>query len=224
MFNLREEQEKFLNAIWEFRPDELPGDAPKGVSGRFSAYTYSVFERIRASIEEDYPRLFEWIEERNESPENWVRDLLRTKPPNSWTLAEAAVGMKFYLESKGEFEALRLALLDEAENESAWCEEWNETRGAPTEKMNSFLSGSACIVRTRTLRKVGEVSYFRGSEGVQEFLIPNAFRDLFQVPTRVDELEAVFAKVNEAPEVVQKWIQESITNGYLVLTPVDRND
>lgn len=209
--SLREQQFAFMEGLWNFR-----------AKGEFEVYHYAVFERLRSSIEEDYPRLMEELDRRGESRTRFIQELLHFVPPASWTLAEAGSGVRAFLLSVDDIEALRFAELDEAENEAAWCEDWPEAPGIPEEKFRAFSEGRLRVVRTKTWRVEGGTVFWRGTEGLseQEGLPP--LLELFTRPMDISELEKVCEHAELSPTEVTDLLRDGIARGWLVLTPNGR--
>jgi hypothetical protein len=171
---LAKAEAEFFSALSE------DGGIPEGLRGRFEIYRYAYFERIRGSIEEDYPTLFEYLESVVDQTdgldtEKLTRDLLARNHPSSWTLAEAGLSIRASLDSLlsgselGPIrkEALRLADADEAESLASWLEEWPETKVDRKKWVSEFTEGRLRLARTKTWRETEDRIYWRNEGGVR---------------------------------------------------------
>lgn len=202
-----------------------------GVRGDMEVYRYAFFERIRASIEEDFPRLFGFLAELA-SPigsEAITRALLSAYPPVSWTLAEASQSViptlaRIYPALDFEIfqEATSRARLDEAENEAAWVEEWFEPNSPKATWVDRFGRGELALVRSKTWRVAGSKVFWRSHAGVQEkpkadFTDREELLSIVLAPTLVTAfVEAVPEHVG--PPRIQRFLSEGIGEGWLRLT------
>jgi hypothetical protein len=210
---------------------------PAGLKGRFEIYRYAYFERIRGSIEEDYPSLFEFLEAIEDFPggidsEVVTHDLLIRNHPRSWTLAEASVPILESVEALlagpkwtlARAEAKRLALLDESESYSAWLEEWPEPKSAKSGWVAEFAAERLSLVRTKTWREAGETIFWRNDSGVQravgaDFAKYAALLPLVEIPILFPEFALRAADAGE-PGLISVFLERGIAEGWLKLVPM----
>ena len=211
-------------------------EVPVGLRGRFDVYRYAYFERIRESIEDDYPRLFSYLETLGEFPgridsERVTRDLLARNHPHSWTLAEASLPVLESVEailagpswSDARVEARRKAEQDEAESFAGWLEEWPEPRSSKNTWVSEFAKGNLALARSTTWRVAGDRVYWRNERGVQEADISRfskfeAFLPLVVMPIAFLDLTTETTATSE-PRTLSLFIEEGISEGWLRLVP-----
>lgn len=209
---------------------------PSEVRGRFGIYRYAYFERIRASIEEDFPMLFEYLNTLSEFPggltaEQVTRDLLERNHPASWTLAEASLPVMASIEAllagsrwANELgEARRLAALDEAEGLSAWLEEWPEPKSPRSKWISEFAAGELLLARTKTWCPAGDKVFWRSEKGSRSetFTTFSEFFDLFplvELPVKFSAFS--HAAENFEPAKVSIFFQRGIAEGWLRFTAI----
>lgn len=172
--SLQTDQALFFKALGE------EGKDPQGVRGLFEIYRYAYFERIRASIEEDYPLVFEYLETvvgRTDGLDSakLTREILSRRHPSSWSLGEASLPVPDTLRalldqpnlSDLRTEVLRLAELDTAETLASWLEDWPDPSGKGEDRVERFARGELSIVRTKTWKVADRKVFWRSDSGVQ---------------------------------------------------------
>jgi hypothetical protein len=204
---------------------------PAGVRGRFEIYRYAYFERIRASIEEDYPALFAFLGMID--AEAVTRDLLARNHPRSWTLAEASLPILASVEplllaaGRGDdiAEARRLAALDEAESLAAWLEEWPEAAGPRANLVAEFAAGRIRLARTKTWREAADRVFWRGEHGVgnasrAELAEFSAYFPLVIEPMTFAEFVEGVGSIGGDPTRVARFLERGAAAGWLRFVPV----
>jgi hypothetical protein len=207
------------------------GETPAEIRGRIGIYRYAYFERIRSSIEEDFPMLFEYLSEipGGIDAEALTRDLLARNHPHSWTLAEASLPVFESLEALlagAEFndtreECFRLARLDEAEAMASWLEEWPESKVPANGRVGKFAEGALLLVRTKTLRATPERVFWRTDRGVES--APSESFERFQALLATVESPIGFEAFGEGvasiaePEAITLFLKTGISEGWLLL-------
>ncbi len=228
---LADDQNHFFRALGQ------TGEGPAGLSGRFEIYRFAYFERIRASIEEDYPALFEFLEAIEDFPggidaEIVTRDLLVRNHPHSWTLAEASFPILESVDAllagprwiAARAEAKRLALLDEAESYSAWLEEWLEPKSEKAGWVAEFAAERLALARTKTWRVAGETIFWRSESGVRkaesaDFTKYADFLPLVENPITFPEFAMRAADAGD-PGIISIFLERGIAEGWLRLVPI----
>jgi hypothetical protein len=230
MRSLREAQSEFFRALDREEPKA------EGLRGRFEIYQYAYFERIRGSIAEDFPELFEYLEAVTGLPagvdsEGLTRDLLNWNHPGSWTLAEASIPIResvLRLLDAPRFaavreECFRRIALDEAGGLASWLEEWPDPAGNRTVHAGEFAADRLRLARTQTWRQAGERVFWRSERGVRTVALEDfqSFLPLFPfVETPI--LFSAFAERAGSvvdPAVLTAFLQRGVAEGWLRLTP-----
>ena len=205
---------------------------PPGLRGRFEIYRFAYFERIRASIEEDYPLLFEYLEGLEDVPteldaEGVTRDLLTRNHPGSWTLAEASLPVIHSVEAlldgdrwaATRAEARRLAALDEAESLAGWLAEWPEPELEKSRRVEAFATGHLHLVRTKTWREAGDRTFWRSDLGVRSEISDHfqrftEFQAWIAAPTSYADFLARATRNGES-DLVSEFLRCGISEGWL---------
>ena len=223
---LLDQQTEFFRSLAE------DGETPAEVRGRIGIYRYAYFERIRASIEEDFPELFEYLAAVDAIPggidaETVTRELLEHHHPKSWTLAEASLPVIAALESllaapvpePIRMEAVRLAREDEADALASWLEEWPDATVALKDRVATFASGGLRLARTRTWRVAGDRIFWRSDSGVQcaDAESFREFEGLFPLVETPVGFAAFAETASEAavPEAITDFLRRGVSEGWL---------
>ncbi len=223
---LRELQNQFFAAL---STDDESIIETRIVKGRIDVYRYAYFERIRASLAEDFPRLFHFFEGLDPpiSSEAVTTEVLAKSHPNSWTLADAGGGVLAAVDAlcpqSARLEARKFAQADAAENEACWVAEWASGAGTNQEKIAAFASGDLRIALSKTWREAAESVYWRTSTGPQdrpsdEFTPYRASLKLMMVPMTLAELSEVCATNAISDQELSETIGNGIAEGWLCLT------
>jgi hypothetical protein len=220
---LQSRQEVFFRALGE-------DGAPAGLRGKFDVYRHAYFERIRASIEEDYPRLFTWLAPID--AEAVTRDLLARNHPHSWTLAEASLPVRESAEvllrqagRDGDWTEARLrADLDEAEGLASWLKEYPEPRGDRAHWVSDFAEEKLRLALTKTWCVAGDRVFWRGENGVEEtaqeeFAEFSAFFPLVADPIGFSRFSEAATAVADDSARIRRFLERGIAAGWLRLVP-----
>ncbi|MBS1963224.1 MAG: hypothetical protein JST04_13490 [Bdellovibrionales bacterium] len=224
--SLRDRELEFFRALG------TESDVPEGTRGRFEVYRYAYFERIRASVEEDYPELFEYLDSLPEGAidaEAVTRDLLVRNHPRSWTLAEASLPVMASVDAllpgpafaEARREARRRAARDEAESLAGWVEEWPEAPGEKAARVSDFAAAKLRLARTKTWHLAEGTVYWRADSGVVSAELAT-FREFEALLPLVETPIAFAALVEHAeklgdPKRVTAFLQRGIAEGWLRL-------
>lgn len=219
---LRELQGQFFAALSTEEDSNI-------VKGRIDVYRYAYFERIRASLAEDFPRLFHFLSGLHPAihSEEVTKVVLERHHPTSWTLADAGAGLIPAVEMLcppiAQNEARRFAEMDAAENEASWAAEWATAEGTNQEQIAAFAVGELRIALSKTWREAADTVFWRTSSGVQErrsdeFSSRRASLKLMTFPMTLAELSAAGAAIAISDDELSATIQNGIAEGWLCLT------